>query len=662
MTKRMNPVSTASIEVNAASADAALPRGLRLGAFEIERVIARSSTTVVYLATDHGLALKVAIQEFLPSRFARRDAGLQLRAAEAWHEDAMARGLRAFVEESRLLARCEHPGLVRVNQLFEGLGSAYRVMPLYNGQRLSDLRREMSRPPDEATLRRLLDTLLGAAEALHRAGHSHGKITPTNILLLADDRPILLSPGAAGNEVGNDLVDSLMATLEAGSATGRTADPATGAPTTGVAGDLYAIAQTGRFCVTGETPASAGTEGTREPLAVVLAREYPHEARPHYSAALLDTLDAALSALTGDRPLTTAQFCDWLERGVPGRPVRLTLPRTPAFHSDPDFASATAATTASTIAAIAAPAATLAAAPPFASACASTPTDAAASSRTSAESPPPAPATALRRPTPSAATQTSPRAADSGLRGTERSPDLIDPSVPERPPSIAPPLPPRLARPASTRARNHKALLVVSLTVSAAAVLAVATGWWNLSPEIQVEPFAQRTDLPTVASQQPTPEPPPTASARVEPAGTVAPPLPAPATEAVTASSIERNVAAALPSARAIDSPPPSSGPVDSVASAVPPERSAELDRQLSAQRPGAGAGAGAGVGVGVGVGADSSARPVRSGPAESTGPRGACLGRTEFALYRCMQQQCQTRRWGAHPQCVKLRRDDQVD
>jgi non-specific serine/threonine protein kinase len=41
--------------------------------------------------------------------------------------------------------------------------------------------------------------------------------------------------------------------------------------------------------------------------------------------------------------------------------------------------------------------------------------------------------------------------------------------------------------------------------------------------------------------------------------------------------------------------------------------------------------------------------------------PRQRCGGRTEFALYRCMQQQCAQPRWRAHPQCTALRRTDRA-
>jgi non-specific serine/threonine protein kinase len=47
------------------------------------------------------------------------------------------------------------------------------------------------------------------------------------------------------------------------------------------------------------------------------------------------------------------------------------------------------------------------------------------------------------------------------------------------------------------------------------------------------------------------------------------------------------------------------------------------------------------------------------AGPAT---PRAACSGRTDFALYRCMQTQCSTARWSSHAQCVKLRTHDELD
>lgn len=524
---------------SAEPAELALPRGLRLGAFEIERVLARGTSGNIYLATDHALAMPVTLQEYMPSRLARRDAGLQLRASEPWHDDAIARGLRAFVGEARMLAHCDHPALVRVTHLFEALGSAYRVMPVYDGRRLAELRHEMIGAPDEAALRALLEPLLGALEAIHRSGQVHGGVSPTNILLLADDRPLLLGPDAAGHEIGSDLVDSLMATLEVASGTATLGGADAGVLPVGAARDLYALAETLRFCITGEVPAPPGTLRPRETLSDAIAREYAPEARPQYSAALLGTLDAALSPFAEDRPLTAAQFRDWLERGVPGGPIRVAPAPAPA------------------------PAPTYAAATP--------PSDA----------------------TQPMAARSEPAA---GLTG--------DPITPDRPPWVPPSLPPQLRRAAAPRARRHKLVLAAGVAGLAIVGLAAAAIWWNTTPEIRMEPAAERTVAAPVGTG--TALPTSDAAAAVEPSAVAPPPT-------------------------------------------VPPAATADLERTVAANPPGAGA--------------NSSARPVRSAAAALGGsPRAACSGRTEFALYRCMLQQCQTKRWTAHAQCVKLRLDDRVD
>ena len=192
----------------------ALPAGHRLGGFELQQVLARSATGIIYLGTDPALDRPLAIKEYLPARLALRDPQGAVRALEPWQEDDFARGLRAFKDEARTLARCDHPSLVRVLHLLEANGTAYRVMPHYAGTRLDELRRALSTPPDEAALRRLLDALLGALEAYHRVGGAHGAVTPANILLLADDRPLLLGPGTASHAVASELVEQWLVHLK----------------------------------------------------------------------------------------------------------------------------------------------------------------------------------------------------------------------------------------------------------------------------------------------------------------------------------------------------------------------------------------------------------------------------------------------------------------
>jgi hypothetical protein len=575
MNDRQKPASSAIPGL----ADPALPAGARLGTFELQRVIARSASGIVYLAIDHALAQTVAILEYLPARLVQRDSGLRLRATDVWHEEVIARGLRAFIDEARLLAHCDHPALVRVNQLFEANGSAYRVMPYYAGRRLLDLRRGMPEAPDEASLRALLDDLLGALEAIHRGGRVHGGVTPGNILLLGDDRPLLLGPGAAAREIGSDLVDSLMASLE----TALDAGPAAHRPSGSMA-DLYALAEVTRFCITGSLPAAPAPERSHETTAEVIARSFEAAARPRYSAELLSTLDAAMSPFTEDWPLSAAQFRTWLARGAPRATPRSASPYAAADGAAPARA----------------PAAAPAALPPIAAATSGAPRRAA----------PPDPTT-IRAPTePPTAAMTTDRA-----------------------PWLAPPV-----HAARRTQRRHKLAMGAALAGLAIVVLGVVSGAWDQVPEIALD---RLTLLGGLRSTEPAgPLAPPEASPRETAAAPAAGAASASVTAAVS-NALPASAVAAPPAAQAIASMAAPADPPATAAAATPDKVAVAPPLPTPAQR---------------GARATGARLTAAAG-----GPRAACSTKTEFALYRCMQQQCESPRWYAHPQCIRLRATDRA-
>ena len=599
----------------------ALPPGTRLGHFEIQREIARSASTVVYLATDLALDLPVAIQEFLPARFVQRDAAQQLHAVDPAHGGVVGRGLRAFIDEARMLAHCDHASLVRVVQLFEANGTAYRVMPFCEGQRLLDLRRNMRSAPDEASLRGLLDGLLGSLEAIHRSGHVHGGVTPANILLLADDRPLLLGPGAAGREIASDLVGSLMAGLEPsfgapGSTDDATAD-ANQPPTAG--GDLYALAAVIRFCITGELPAAAVVQREREPLAVAIAKSFEPAVRPRYSAALLSTLDAAMSSAAQDRPHSAARFRDWLDNGPPQ----------PAAPPPPPPAVAAAVPTVSV--------------------------------------PPPEPFLQPDLPPSWAAVTVPGPMLDVAMPELAAAPAL--PPPPPLPP--LPPLPARpRARPAPVRPRWQQALLVGVLVTLGAGVVLVATGAWDWLLPNRINPALQTVARSSDTPAAPTPTPAPPAAA---------PRLPAPVVAQAVAQAVAPT-AAAQPAAEA----PPASAPAR-VAAATPTPAPAAAMAPIAAATPlptrapptparpalsqarAAPAATKPVITARARQAARLAAKPAakaglkKAAAATPADPRAVCAPRKEFALFRCMQTQCRSARWSAHTQCVRMRAGDPI-
>src|SRR5688572_5588910 len=132
----------------------ALPVGLRLGEFEIRSVLGVGGFGIVYHAFDHALERDVAIKEYMPSSMAARSEDtLHVSLLSQGHAETFTLGLKSFVNEARLLARFDHPSLVKVHRFWEANGTAYMVMPLYRGRTLKALRLAAGRAPDEAWLR-----------------------------------------------------------------------------------------------------------------------------------------------------------------------------------------------------------------------------------------------------------------------------------------------------------------------------------------------------------------------------------------------------------------------------------------------------------------------------------------------------------------------------
>ena len=132
-----------------------LPRGTRLGEFELHDLIGEGGFGIVYLAWDASLERKVAVKEYMPSSIATR-AGAQVSARSERHQTAFDAGLRSFIKEAKLLAMFDHPSLLKVYRFWEANGTAYMAMPFYEGLTLKDAVASMEKPPDEAWLLTLL--------------------------------------------------------------------------------------------------------------------------------------------------------------------------------------------------------------------------------------------------------------------------------------------------------------------------------------------------------------------------------------------------------------------------------------------------------------------------------------------------------------------------
>ncbi|WP_017719520.1 WD40 domain-containing protein [Kamptonema formosum] len=177
-----------------------LPPGtwLRGNDFQIEYALGRGGFGITYRAHQTGLTRSVAIKEFYPRDSCQRLPENFTISVAHNHKDMFDKWLTRFVREGRILAKLNHPNIVRVYDLIEERGTAYLVMELLEG---GTLRQELYAQPAKKLppqrVREIMEALVGALEAVHEEEVYHLDIKPENILVTPKGQVVLIDFGAA---------------------------------------------------------------------------------------------------------------------------------------------------------------------------------------------------------------------------------------------------------------------------------------------------------------------------------------------------------------------------------------------------------------------------------------------------------------------------------
>lgn len=607
-------------------ADQALEPSARVGEYHVVRLLAADEGGFTYLARDLLLQRDVVVSEHLPFALAHRNASGQVVLATAGDANAFITLQRSFIEAAQRQARFDHPACVPLWRCWYSNGTAYAAMPYHGGTTLTEMRRTMAQPPEEQWLRAIARPWLDALESLHAQPVLHLGVSPDRVAVRADGRAVLLAAGTS-----RALAPAHpMAAFQAPELRARSEPLPLGAWT-----DVYGLAATMYFAITGEAPPMAGqvrSDGGRVgPLARALTdirRRWPHVS---YSAGLVRTIDRALSPAPAARPQSAMQFRSELdardasrvEAGLQDRPPPAALAATPqvapaggrpverqpARSPSPDSHSVPILTDTAKIDA-------------DAEVTWFGPTDPAIATdlRKTLGSPIPDPATggaaawvATRYSDPKQPARRSrlPQLAlvaamALGLFGVaahlwnerQRGDEVrarLAPAAGERTPILNPPAPPALpeiASPAADPARG-------------AAVAA------------DPRDGAPRTEQPDLTTAQT----PPTPTARRQPESTISAPAAEPTRTSVTGTISPTNASPVGVAPRPV-------APAPSVSAAA-------------------------------GTTSAGTAVPAAAAPVS---PRAACAGRSNFSLVYCMEQQCERDRFRNHPQCISLRATGEVE
>ena len=628
----------------------ALPPGTRFGELEILRVLGIGGFGIVYLAQDHALERHVALKEYMPGSLAGRGKGQMVSLRSGAHTETYALGLRSFVNEARLLARFNHPSLVKVYRFWEENGTAYMVMPYLQGLTLRDVRRSMSEPPAEAWIRSVVDPLLDALDLLHREGVYHRDIAPDNVLLPPNELPVLLDFGAARRAIG-DHTQTFTAILKPNYAPieqyAESVQLRQGPWT-----DLYALGAVVYYLLKGTPPPPATARAVQDDVQLLLPDENAG-VTSHFLAAF----EWALSVRPAERPQNIAALREVMDgrAAVPPRGrTGTTGPNRTVFHAPLPESSGFAPTM---------------------------PADHPSAHTLAYEA---------TRPMTTGPHRTAPglpvgfgRPVDPGQGDV---PQTAPHSTPEPTPRTAPPAartrPDVTVMPAMTTleaphpaARRPWLVAVVAGLVGVIGASAVAA--WMAGQR----PGPSETASAAVAASQPAEAAPAPAPGVVSNVSTLTPTTAAPALDKPSTPVTDSTAAArptsaanpaqkpALPSANtrptAAGTSAPPSAAVATMDASSPRVRLKERLRDLQGGPGAAREDARTGEGVTAASPTQDSSRadaaPGRQGrtPALLDGPaspRQACGSRVFLALAACMEAQCERQRFKSHPQCDKVR------
>lgn len=287
-----------------------LPQGTQVEEFQIRGVVGMGGFGVVYQAWDTRLEREVALKEYFPINLACRTAEGHVQVRHADQHSVYEAGLRSFINEARLLARFDHPGLVKVYRFWESAGTAFMVMPLYRGQTLKQWFAQLPQPTQASELLRVVRTLGQALAVMHEAGCLHRDIAPDNILVLHDKpEPVLLDFGAARQTIGPSAQALTVVVKASYAPPEQYSDDAS--QHQGPWTDVYALAAVMHDLMTGRPPPTAMARMVKDnyqPLATLGLAGWP--------LPLCQAIDRALQLNTQARTRTVTEFLAALEHTV----------------------------------------------------------------------------------------------------------------------------------------------------------------------------------------------------------------------------------------------------------------------------------------------------------------------------------------------------------
>jgi len=273
------------------SQSSALQTGSHIVDLQINEILGVGSFGITYLVTDPAIGTRFALKEYFPATQVKRLEDGKVILKDGQSTTVFSNGLKLFLNEARIVAALDHPNIVKVLRYFEANGTAYFLMPYYQGQPVHQLL-ESAVVLDREDAMTLMLPLMDAMEYIHTEGVIHQDIKPANVMLNrrggeSDVVKVLdfglvkaLDDEKQARASGNSLAGTPLYMSPEAIQTPMSVDARS---------DIYAVGAVGYFLVTGTPVFEAGS-------LVELCRKHVDDVPEPTSERLGKEIDGALEA------------------------------------------------------------------------------------------------------------------------------------------------------------------------------------------------------------------------------------------------------------------------------------------------------------------------------------------------------------------------------
>ncbi len=298
---------------------------LQGGKYRIIRFIGSGGFGCTYEAEHVVFESRVAIKEFFAKDFCNRDETTARVTVGTTSKKGLVEKLRRkFVDEARALHQLQHPGIVRVSDVFEENGTAYYVMDYIDGPSLADLV-ERDGPLPEARAVSYIRQVCAALQYVHSHNRLHLDIKPANIMVDGEGRAILIDFGVSKqyDEYAGENNSTLLGKTPGYAPLEQIFNDVTRfLPAT----DIYALGATLYKLLTGETPPAANRLASGDKLPPL---------PDSVSEVTCNAVFAAMRQNKAERPQSVAEFLAILDGEGASEP-EVTIVEEPAVPLRPE--------------------------------------------------------------------------------------------------------------------------------------------------------------------------------------------------------------------------------------------------------------------------------------------------------------------------------------